>query len=213
MKYKCVIFDCDGVLVDSEEITNKILVEMTNDLGGNIDLDYAYAHFHGKSLATILNHIESLTKKVIPDQFESDFRARTFSRFKSEIKPISGIEAVLKALTVPFCVASSGPRNKIELNLTTTKLLPYFQTNIFSSYDIGSWKPDPGIFINAAQSMGFEPAECIVIEDSISGVQAAIAGGFEVFGFASQKKENPFGTFRIPVFHNMKDLIQLLNQQ
>ncbi|MBB1489925.1 HAD-IA family hydrolase, partial [Oceanospirillum sp. D5] len=100
------------------------------------------------------------------------YRARTFETFKKEIQPIKGIKEVLENLKIPFCTASSGPENKIRLNLELTGLLPFFGDNIFSCYTIQKWKPEPDVFLWAAKTMGFQPNECLVVEDSVSGVEA-----------------------------------------
>ena len=116
-KYKCIIFDCDGVLVDSEPLSNQVMVDMTNELGGSINLDYAYKHFKGNSLQKCIELIANLIQKEVPKHFETEYRRRSFEKFKNEIKPVDGIIELIKNLSVPFCVASSGPENKIRLNL------------------------------------------------------------------------------------------------
>lgn len=152
MKYKCVIFDCDGVLVDSEAISSKVLVEMTGNLGLNLSYDEAIAEFSGKSFKGILEYIDFRIDGDIPSNFEMDFRQKTFKAFKRNLEPIKGIHELLDRLKVPFCVASSGPREKITLNLTKVNLIDKFShDSIFSSYEIGSWKPDPGIYLFAAK--------------------------------------------------------------
>ncbi len=107
MKYKCIIFDCDGVLVDSEEISSKILIDMANSLGAEIDMEYAEINFVGKSLQSVFLHIEKLAEKKFPENYEQDYRDRTFMAFKSELKPIKGIHKLLNEISVPYCVASN----------------------------------------------------------------------------------------------------------
>ncbi|MCF7567717.1 HAD-IA family hydrolase [Sabulilitoribacter arenilitoris] len=209
-KYKCVIFDCDGVLVDSETIGNQVFVDMANELGANIDLQYATKHFKGGFLQNSIEHISKLIDSEIPQSFEEEYRKRSFDAFKSNIKPIQGILEVLQNIKRPFCVASSGPESKIKLNLELTGLLPYFENNIFSSYTIQKWKPDPGIFLLAAETMGYKPSECIIIEDSLSGVKAAINGGFDVFGFTMHDYDNELKTLATKTFDNMNDLLKMI---
>lgn len=184
-KYKCVIFDCDGVLVDSEPIGNQVLVDMANQLGANIDLDYAYKHFKGGSMQSCVDKIELLIKQPIPNDFTSKYRQKSFEAFKANIKPVEGVTELVQNLKIPFCVASSGPENKIKLNLELTGLLPYFEHKIFSCYTIQKWKPSPAVFLWAAETLGFKPEECVVIEDSLTGVQAAKTGGFDVIGYTA----------------------------
>ncbi|GAA4962310.1 HAD-IA family hydrolase [Algibacter aquimarinus] len=209
-KYKCIIFDCDGVLVDSETIGNKVLVDMANDLGAQIDLDYAMKHFKGGFLKGCFEQISKLTGLDIPETFEAEYRKRSFQAFKEEIKPIKGVEKVLLNLKIPFCVASSGPENKIRLNLKITGLLPFFEGNIFSCYAIQKWKPEPDIFLWASETMGFKPSECLVIEDSVSGVKAAKSGGFDVFGYTEHDYNNELAALATKTFDDMHDLINML---
>ncbi|MEM9338359.1 MAG: HAD family hydrolase [Bacteroidota bacterium] len=212
MKYKCILFDCDGVLVDSEEIANRVLVEMANEVGAEMDLQYAFDHFVGKSMSDCYDQIAQLISQPLPAQFDEEYRERSFQAFRSELKPIKGIHEVLDKLTVPFCVASSGPIEKIRLNLTTTDLIEKFEGKIFSCYEIGKWKPDPAIFLHAAKVMGFDPVDCVVIEDSLSGVKAARKGGFEVFAYTNPKKKEVFEQEGANVFYEMKNLMELLRE-
>ena len=117
---------------------------------------------------------------------------------------------LLDRINVPICVASSGPVNKIELNLTTTKLIDYFDGRIFSCYEIQSWKPDPGIYLHAAKEMGFSPHECAVIEDSVFGIQAAKAGGFDVFGLVNENNKELLELEGVYIFYEMNSLDKLL---
>ncbi|MFT6336590.1 MAG: HAD superfamily hydrolase (TIGR01509 family) [Saprospiraceae bacterium] len=212
MKYKCIIFDCDGVLVDSEEISIKILIDMANSLGVEIDMAYADINFTGKSLESVFIHIEKLAGKKFHENHERDYRDRTFKAFKSELKPIQGIHSLLNEISVPYCVASNGPIEKIRLNLSITNLLDKFQNKIFSAYTIKSWKPDPELFLHAANKMGFDPSDCVVIEDSIAGIIAAKKGGFDVFGYAKPSNHEAFEKEGAKVFFEMETLIDLLNK-
>lgn len=211
MKYKCVIFDCDGVLVDSEAISCMVLQEMAKDLGLFLDWDIIIEEFSGKALRSIIKYIEKRTEQKVPDTFEVEFRQKTFEAFKRDLQPIDGIHSIINELAVPFCVASSGPRNKIILNLTTVKLIHKFsEDRIFSSYDIGSWKPEPEIYLYAANKMGFKPKECAVIEDSVYGVEAALSGGFDTFVYANEHNKKKFSKMGATVFNNMYQLNTLL---
>lgn len=211
MKYKCIIFDCDGILVDSEEISTSILIQMANEIGANIKMEYALKNFTGKSLKSCLDYIEKQIDQPLPNRFEKEYRSRTFSAFKTDLKPINGIKELLNKITVPCCVASSGPVDKIRLNLTTTNLIQKFEDRIFSSYEISSWKPNPEIFEYAAGKMGFEPNQCAVIEDSLAGVQAGVKGGFDVYGLANDKNKVELEKAGAKVFFEMNELYKLLN--
>lgn len=210
MKYKCILFDCDGVLVDSEKISIGTLVSMAQELNIPLQEEEAMRLFLGKSLEFCFEYIQSLTDKKLPINFEEDFRTRSFKAFKSNLQPIAGVPQLINKLKVPFCVASNGPADKICLNLETTHLLEQFEGNIFSAYDINSWKPDPQLYLHAAKTMGFEPKDCVVIEDSPVGVQAAIAGGFTVYGYAPHGSKGHFSDYDIPLFDDMNKLYDLL---
>lgn len=212
MKYKCIIFDCDGVLVDSESISSGVLTQMANELGIEISHDEALENFTGKSLQYSLKYIETKYGGLLPNDFERQFRQQSFEQFALHLQPINGIHQLLNHLTIPFCVASSGPSEKIIRNLTTTNLIQHFEGKIFSSYDIQSWKPEPDIFLHAAKSMGFEVHECIVIEDSQTGIQAAQSGGFVVIGFVNDGNTERFQNENIPICFSMNELHLLLSK-
>ena len=206
MKYKCVIFDCDGVLVDSEIITCKVLVTMARELGLDIDLDFTIKNFTGRSLNHIMEYLDTLLGFPLPEDFEQGYRKRTFAKFEAELKPIEGVHDLIKKINVPICVASSGPLNKIKTNLTITQLADNFTNRMFSCYEINSWKPEPDIFLHAAKTMGFKPFECVVVEDSAVGVKAALAGGFDVFMYSRNKNGHFAGNDKVWSFSHMDEL-------
>jgi len=183
---KAVIFDCDGVLVDSEPISNRVLVEMANELGASLDLDFAYEHFKGNALKTCIQIISDRVPITSHQEFELEFRQRSFKAFESGITPVKDIEQLLQQIELPYSVASSGPENKIRLNLELTGLLQYFENRIYSCYAIQKWKPEPDVFLWAARDMNLEPAQCLVVEDSAFGVEAAKKGGFVVCAYNSE---------------------------
>lgn len=209
-KYKCIIFDCDGVLIDSESIAIQVLVDMANDLGANMSFEESLIGLKGKALNLCLDIISKRIDEPLPIHFEQDYRINTFEAFRKDIQPIKGIKDVLQNLDVPFCVASSGPENKIRLNLEITGLLPFFEGNIFSCYAIQKWKPEPDIFLWAAKTMGFKPSECLVIEDSVSGVVAAKTGGFDVFGYTEHDYNNELEVLATNTFGSMDALLGML---
>lgn len=209
-KYKCIIFDCDGVLVDSEPIGNQVLVDMANSYGADIDLDYAFKHFKGGSIYTCRDKIQALVNQPLSQDFIAEYRRRSYNAFKEQIQHVEGVKEVIESLSIPFCVASSGPTEKIRLNLELTGLLPYFEDNIFSCYTIEKWKPEPDVFIWAAKTMGFKPEDCVVIEDSLTGIQAAKAGGFDVFGFTAHDYNNELVAEATTTFNSMEKLLELI---
>lgn len=213
MKYKCIIFDCDGVLVDSETISNQTMVDFANELGANITLDFALRNFVGKSLKEWMTFLEEKIGKPLPHDFETTFRQRTFKAFEEGIQAIKGVPELLERLDIPFCVASSGPRNKIRLNLEKSGIIHHFEGKIFSCYDINKWKPEPDIFLHAAQEMGFHVNECLVIEDSPSGIRAAKAGGFDVWALLNDHNASKMMEEGVRIFKDMNDLDGMIKNE
>lgn len=210
MEVKCIIFDCDGVLVDTEKIGNGILLEMASEHGFEMKIEDAYRDFNGRNLKECFQHIETAIDKKLPDNFESEYRERSFEAFKTQVKPMEGVVDFIEKLKIPYCVASSGPVEKIRLNLEVSGLLEKFEGKIFSSYEIKSWKPDPGIFLFAAKEMGFEVKDCIVIEDSKAGVKAGVSGGFKVYGFANGFNNADLKEEGATLFSSYEELEELL---
>jgi HAD superfamily hydrolase (TIGR01509 family) len=180
---KAIIFDCDGTLVDSEVLANEVLVETVAEHGLAIPLPEALDLFRGGKLADCMAEIEQRLGRSLPQEFVTQFRSRMADAFRLRLRPVDGALELVKSLRQQFCVASSGPREKIELSLSLTGLLPFFRDSIFSSYEVGVWKPDPGLFLHAARAMGVASADCVVVEDSLPGIQAGIAAGMQVFAF------------------------------
>jgi HAD superfamily hydrolase (TIGR01509 family) len=206
-----VIFDCDGVLVDSETLGSRVLVEFVAELGLAIPLPEAIDAFRGRKMDDVVAEVERRLGRPAPAAFIEDLRARKDAAYRRELKAIDGVADALKKIDVPVCVASSGPADRIRLALEITGLLPRFDGHIFSAYDINSWKPDPGLLLHAAKIMQTHPAACAVIEDSALGVQAAIAAGMRVWGFASTPEEvTPLAAAGAVIFRSMRDLPQLL---
>ncbi len=174
---KCIIFDCDGTLVDSEYLCNLGLEIKLKGYGVELSAVEMMDRFRGGKLATILKTIESEHEIKLNEDFVSSYRSLVDELFEKELKACEGVNVALTEISLPKCVASSGPIEKINLALSITGLSSYFRGNIFSSYVVGSWKPDPGIFLHAAKAMGFRPDECAVVEDSPVGISAAIAAG------------------------------------
>lgn len=210
MKYKCIIFDCDGVLVDSEAIATQVMVDLLKTVDYHIDIETAIDRFTGLALKDNFAFVEKELGRKLPDDFEATYRKLSFKAFQRDLQPIKGVHSLLDKLTIPYCVASSGPMNKIKLNLKTTNLLPYFNGNIFSCYEINSWKPEPQIFLHAAKTMGFNPEECVVIEDSLPGVTAAKAGGFDVYALLNESNKTTLKGVEVPVFKEMYELAGIL---
>ena len=180
-----VIFDCDGVLVDSERISNRVFCAMLNELGLALTLDDMFARFVGLSEPQCYQLIIELLGKPPPADFARVLRLRTEAALKAEVAAVPGIGAVLDTMTVPFCVASSGSHEKIRLTLGACGLLQHFSARIFSVTDVGKPKPAPDVFLHAAHALSAQPADCVVVEDTPTGVRAGVAAGMRVLGFCA----------------------------
>ena len=182
MPLQCVIFDCDGTLVDSEPLVNEVLVEMVGEHGIELDLPTSLSIFAGRKLDDGLAELVGLADYRFPDDFVPEFRARSAQRLASDVQAMPHVDEVLEQLHLPRCVASSAPRAKTELNLSVTGLDRHFDT-VFSAYEINSWKPEPDLFLIAASHHGVAPEDCVVVEDSDHGITAGLAAGMQVITY------------------------------
>ena len=207
-----VIFDCDGVLVDSESLAIPILASKARSAGAQLTDAEAFILFRGQKFSDIVAEIEKRSGLKLPEHFETFFREELTSNFAASLKAIPGIHETLAALSCRFCVASNGPSGKMRQNLKITGLLEQFGDHIFSAYEVGHWKPDPKLFLHAASTMGVAPSRCLVVEDSIFGIEAAKTAGMRVFGFTNGEesvKQNLLSA-NVPLFHKMSDLPHLI---
>ncbi len=170
---QCIIFDCDGTLVDSEYLCNLALEIKLKEYAVKESANEMMDRFRGCQLASILKSLEEQHRINLAEDFVPSYRSLVDTLFEKRLQPCEGVAEMLSSLAFPKCVASSGPPAKIRKALNLTGLACHFNDNIFSSYEIGSWKPEPGIFLHAAKEMGYSPAHCVVVEDSLVGVIAA----------------------------------------
>jgi HAD superfamily hydrolase (TIGR01509 family) len=177
-----LIFDCDGVLVDSEVLSCRIDAEFLTEIGVPYTAEEIARQFLGVSLKTMISRIESERDCKLPDDFSEKLNRTLFARFETDLKPIEGVRDAILSLPFPRCVASSSIPERIALSLRVTGLADLFD-NIFSSTQVARGKPAPDLFLHAASRMNTLPEKCLVIEDSIAGVQAARAAGMRVIGF------------------------------
>ncbi|WP_073951649.1 HAD family hydrolase [Streptomyces kebangsaanensis] len=189
MRYDLVIFDNDGVLVDSEPISNRLLAAYLTELGHPTSYEDSIRDYMGSAMHRIHDLVGERTGQRLPDDFDDVFHARVFAAFERELKPVDGAADVLEKLVVegtPYCVASSGSHERIRVGHRTTGLDRWFdEERIFSSQDVGRGKPAPDLFLYAAERMGVAPERCVVVEDSPLGVRAAVAAGMDVYGFTA----------------------------
>jgi HAD superfamily hydrolase (TIGR01509 family) len=176
-----VIFDCDGTLVDSEPITLASMVEQAREIDPLARFDDLLPVMKGRSIMANMASISERLGRALPPDFEDLARARMARAFREHLLPLPGALDLLRSLHLPYCVASNGPRHKMEVTLAVTGLLPWLEGRIFSAYEVGSYKPEPGLFLHAAQAMGVAPARCAVVEDSHVGIEAGLAAGMTVY--------------------------------
>ena len=183
--FELVIFDCDGVLVDSERITTGVMAAMLQEMGVPITTAELYDRVHGRSLAQCLVVMTQLLGKSLPEDFVPALRQRAAAALWAEVTPIPGVTEALAHIETAVTVASSGEREKMLLTLGRTGLLARFGNNIYSTADVSHPKPAPDIYLHAARQNGVAPHACAVVEDSPAGVQAGVAAGMTVFGYAA----------------------------
>ena len=211
---KLVIFDCDGVLVQSEEITLSVLITMLNALAQRetmLDVTRFIEHFRGRKIADCLREAEQLLNVSLDDKFEQHFRQQALEALTHSLKATEGMIEVLEGLTVPYCVASSAPRNKIEHCLRMTGLLPYFEGRIFSCYELGRWKPDPLVFLTACDTYGVDVSDAVVVEDSVTGIQAAVAAHISVIGFGPAHRHSQLAAAGAVPITDIRELLAIFN--
>lgn len=185
--FELVIFDCDGVLVDSESITNRVFAAMLNEIGLPVTLADMFERFVGHSMAQCLVLIEEMLGHPPPAEFAEEYRRRTRRELEEHLRPVRGVESAIRAiaaLPLPMCVASSGDHEKMRTTLGTTGLLRYFDGRLFSVTEVERSKPHPDVFLHAASRMGVEPERTVVVEDTAVGVRAGASAGMTVFGYA-----------------------------
>jgi HAD superfamily hydrolase (TIGR01509 family) len=188
--FDLIIFDCDGVLVDSERIANRVFARvLEEECGLSLSLEQMFHHFVGHSQAQCLAIIEEMTGAIPPPGLGERYRNEINRELAESVVAVNGIEAVLEAIDTPYCVASGGSHDKMQTTLGKTGLAKYFDGNLFSVSEVARAKPFPDVYLHAAQSMGVDNSEkCLVIEDSPVGVSGAVAAQMTVFGYSELMK-------------------------
>ncbi|MEU4898769.1 HAD family hydrolase [Streptomyces sp. NPDC044780] len=213
MRYDLVIFDNDGVLVDSEPISNRLLAAYLTELGHPTSYEDSIRDYMGSALHRVHDLVLERSGRRLPPDFDTTFHRRVFDAFRRELKPVAGVAEVLEKLRadgIPYCVASSGSHDRIRVALRTTGLYDLFgEDRIFSSEDVGRGKPAPDLFLHAAERMGVAPRRCAVVEDSPLGVQAALAAGMDVYGYTAMTPVAKLSTALVH-FADMAELRGLL---
>ena len=211
-----VIFDCDGVLVDSEPIASHVLAEALGEAGHAITAAEAHGAFLGLSMRAVVAAVEREMGHPLPRDFRARFQTRLFAAFRRELRPIAGIHRALARIGERACVASNGEPEAIRLSLGLTGLLARFENRLFSASQIERGKPNPDLFLFAARSLSARAADCVVVEDSLPGVVGARAAGMQVLGYApgaGPKRDHAavLGAAGAKVFADMAELPQLID--
>jgi len=210
--FDLVIFDCDGVLVDSEPITNKVYVQMLSEYGYDVNEDEFLREFWGKAMTQRLEVISRKLGWTPPDDFVSIYHERLVEINVKELKPMDGVRSLIESLTVPYCVASNGSKQEIEHRLKVTQLTELFvDKKIFSGTEMLYPKPAPDVYLAAAKSFNLPPERCIVIEDSIPGITAGVRAGMKVYGYAAFTVPETIQQAGAIPFNNMAELQKILS--
>ncbi|MCE9647733.1 MAG: HAD family hydrolase [Chloroflexi bacterium] len=183
--FDLVIFDCDGVLVNSEPLANQVYVQMLGDYGYQVNTEEYLREFSGVAITQRLAVTSQRLNWSPPENFHAVFNQRLATLTQRELQPVPGIHALIDSLTAPICVASNGSRSEIMLRLKIANLTDKFGDAIFSGLDVPHPKPAPDVFLAAARSFNIPPSRCIVVEDSLPGVTAAVRAGMKVYGHAA----------------------------
>ncbi len=178
-----VIFDCNGVLVDSELIASAVLAEAFASVGVTMTPEFVARRFHGRRAADIFDAVEAASGKKLPADFSANVAEKTLRRVRAELRPIPHAVRALTWVRGPKAVASSSPLDRIRTSLEVTGLLGFFSQRLFSASEVPRGKPSPDLFLHAAARQEVDPAKCIVVEDSAAGVSAAAAAGMTPIGF------------------------------
>ncbi|GMB80251.1 HAD family hydrolase [Shinella zoogloeoides] len=215
-----VIFDCDGVLVDSEPISITVLVEALAAAGVAMSEAEAHERFLGRSLKSMSEILHDEYGLAVDAAFLEAMRKVLYERFRSELQPIEGVAETVDALGVAHCVASSSQPERIRLSLSVTGLIDRFEPNIFSASMVTHGKPAPDLFLHASAEMGADPARCVVVEDSPAGIMAAKAAGMRVVAFTGgshartpRHRDALLDLRPDALFDDMRELLQFVRKE
>ncbi len=209
-----VIFDCDGVLVDSEVISNRVLARLLTDVGLPRTLAQTRREYQGLLLDEITTRTERALGRALPDDFLDRFQAERAEEFRRELRPVPGAAEIVRrveAAGLLVCVASQGKLEKTRMTLALTGLDKLFRSDaVFSAYSVARGKPFPDLFLHAAATMGAQPAACAVVEDTPSGVTAGVAAGMRVLGYSGDSDEQALRAAGAEIVHSLDEVPTLL---
>jgi HAD superfamily hydrolase (TIGR01509 family) len=210
--FELIIFDCDGVLVDSERIANEVFAKVLNEeYGLTLSLDDMFQKFVGHSSSQCMAIIEEMLGEEPPLQLEQRYKDEINRALSTSVTVVPGIERAIAEISTPFCVASSGSHDKMQTTLGKTKLLHYFEGKLYSTSDVDRGKPFPDIYLHAARKMGvLDPSKCLVIEDSPLGVKGGVSAGMTVFGYTELMDKNRL--LEAGAHHTFSNMYNLANE-
>jgi HAD superfamily hydrolase (TIGR01509 family) len=207
---RSVIFDCDGVLVDTELISNRVLAGLLTEAGLPTTLEDCMRDYRGRAMASVAALVTERHGAPLPADLPDRYYAEVKAVFARELQPVPGVVAALDRISLPSCVASSGPHHKMAVTLRRTGLWERFEGRIFSASEVAAGKPAPDLFLHAARRMGFDPAATAVVEDSVPGIEAARAAGMRALAFARHTDADVLAAAGGEPFHDMAELPRLL---
>lgn len=188
MRWDLVVFDNDGVLVDSEALANRVLADLLSDVWAPTTIEECVAKYLGGTIERVRSVLEASSPRRLPADFEDRYHRGVFAAFQKELRATTGVASVLDELDqagIPFCVASSGSPNRIRMSLELVGLWDRFEGRAFSAQDVQRGKPAPDLFLHAAAQLGASPSTTAVVEDSPLGIEAALAAGMTAIGFCA----------------------------
>jgi HAD superfamily hydrolase (TIGR01509 family) len=210
-----VIFDCDGVVIDSEVISARILIAHLASVGVMVDVAHFREHFLGRSFPKVVAEVRVRYGVTLPDDFESSYRATLLKAFEIELQPMPGVTGVLADLAIASCIATSSSPPRARRSLELAGLLPHFDGRVFTASEVAHGKPAPDLFFHAAKQMGVQPQHCLVIEDSVPGLKAALAAKMRVHHFTGGSHLRGVGAtpdaaaLRVPAFDNWHKFFEM----
>ena len=209
-KVHCIIFDCDGTLVDSEPLTNKVIAEMAGELGIKMTWEEATSLWGGKTIDAVVYGMKEMSGKDLPEDWVSRLVQNVSNAYKYDLVPMDGISEVLDSLKIATCVASNGRPGHVENSLKITGLYKYFQGKVYTASEVKYPKPAPDLFLYAVDKMKVSREECVIIEDSIPGITAAVRAGIRVLGLVKMTSKKEIVEAGAEPFTNMRELPRLL---
>lgn len=211
-RFDLVIFDCDGVLVDSEPLANRVLQERLAAVGLHLPLPEVMRTFVGRTREACIALAGEMLGRALPRDFAAEWDRVLYRRLRDELRAVEGVADALGRLAIPYCAASNSSPERLRLGLEATGLWPRFEGRAFSAEEVENPKPAPDLFLHAARTLGALPSRCAVVEDTPTGVRAGVAAGMTVFAFAAADHADRAALAAAGgrIFHHMDELCALL---